>query len=121
MSSEFKWCASCGRKITWRKKWERDWESVRYCSKRCRGSKPGQPERALEASILESLAGSTSWERSDRLRERLGEDIEDAEARERFRCALRRLWVDGKIDSGQNRRAVSDPSTLRGAFEVKKR
>jgi hypothetical protein len=27
-------CAVCGRAITWRKKWERDWESVRYCSDR---------------------------------------------------------------------------------------
>lgn len=29
-------CASCGLPFTWRKKWERDWETVRYCSDRCR-------------------------------------------------------------------------------------
>lgn len=29
-------CAECGRTITWRKKWERDWESVKYCSEACR-------------------------------------------------------------------------------------
>ncbi|MCA1750178.1 MAG: DUF2256 domain-containing protein [Cryomorphaceae bacterium] len=29
-------CLSCGRPFAWRKKWERDWESVKYCSKRCR-------------------------------------------------------------------------------------
>ncbi|CAA9544168.1 MAG: Uncharacterized protein Caur_1846 [uncultured Thermomicrobiales bacterium] len=29
-------CATCGRPFTWRKKWARDWESVRYCSDRCR-------------------------------------------------------------------------------------
>ncbi|MDG1534679.1 MAG: DUF2256 domain-containing protein [Schleiferiaceae bacterium] len=28
-------CATCGRPFTWRKKWERDWENVKYCSKRC--------------------------------------------------------------------------------------
>ncbi|KQX65935.1 DUF2256 and DUF3253 domain-containing protein [Angustibacter sp. Root456] len=33
---EPKTCASCGRRIEWRKKWERDWESVRYCSTACR-------------------------------------------------------------------------------------
>jgi hypothetical protein len=29
-------CATCGRPFAWRKKWERDWTSVRYCSDRCR-------------------------------------------------------------------------------------
>ncbi|MEL6975063.1 MAG: DUF2256 domain-containing protein [Bacteroidota bacterium] len=29
-------CASCGRPCTWRKKWERDWENVKYCSVRCK-------------------------------------------------------------------------------------
>ncbi|MCC5926884.1 MAG: DUF2256 domain-containing protein [Bacteroidetes bacterium] len=31
-----KLCKSCGRPFTWRKKWERSWEEVRYCSERCR-------------------------------------------------------------------------------------
>ncbi|MEM7400216.1 MAG: DUF2256 domain-containing protein [Pseudomonadota bacterium] len=30
-------CPSCGRPFTWRRKWARTWESVRYCSRRCRG------------------------------------------------------------------------------------
>ncbi|PTM05833.1 MAG: DUF2256 domain-containing protein [Bacteroidetes bacterium] len=29
-------CAHCERPFTWRKKWERNWEEVRYCSERCR-------------------------------------------------------------------------------------
>ncbi|NNK09938.1 MAG: DUF2256 domain-containing protein [Flavobacteriaceae bacterium] len=32
-------CVQCGRPFSWRKKWERDWEEVRYCSERCRKSK----------------------------------------------------------------------------------
>ncbi|MEC8516902.1 MAG: DUF2256 domain-containing protein [Pseudomonadota bacterium] len=32
-------CVTCGRPFTWRKKWERDWEQVRYCSKRCAGKR----------------------------------------------------------------------------------
>ncbi len=31
-----KLCAVCGRPFTWRKKWARDWESVKYCSDACR-------------------------------------------------------------------------------------
>ena len=29
-------CAACGRPFEWRKKWERDWENVRWCSDACR-------------------------------------------------------------------------------------
>ena len=34
-----KTCLVCKRTFTWRKKWERNWENVKYCSKRCRGNK----------------------------------------------------------------------------------
>lgn len=34
-----KTCLTCGLPFTWRKKWERDWESVKYCSDRCRSGK----------------------------------------------------------------------------------
>jgi len=30
-------CAACSRPFSWRKKWARDWEQVKYCSKRCAG------------------------------------------------------------------------------------
>ena len=29
-------CAQCRLPFTWRKRWARDWEAVRYCSERCR-------------------------------------------------------------------------------------
>ncbi|MBU9699925.1 DUF2256 domain-containing protein [Rhodobacteraceae bacterium HSP-20] len=32
-----KTCACCGRPFVWRKKWEKVWDEVRYCSDRCRG------------------------------------------------------------------------------------
>ena len=35
-------CAACGKPFTWRKKWARDWESVRYCSDRCRSQGGGK-------------------------------------------------------------------------------
>ena len=38
-------CASCGRPFTWRKKWAKDWEQVKYCSDRCRGNRNGQSTR----------------------------------------------------------------------------
>ncbi len=34
-----KTCEACGLPFTWRKKWERDWENVKFCSDRCRGKR----------------------------------------------------------------------------------
>ena len=35
---EQKLCIACNRPFTWRKKWARDWDQVKYCSDRCRAS-----------------------------------------------------------------------------------
>ena len=29
-------CPVCGRPFAWRKKWEKVWDEVKYCSERCR-------------------------------------------------------------------------------------
>ena len=34
-----KTCATCGKPFTWRKKWEKVWDEVRYCSDRCRAGR----------------------------------------------------------------------------------
>jgi hypothetical protein len=31
-----KTCLACGKPFMWRKKWERDWQKVKFCSDRCR-------------------------------------------------------------------------------------
>ncbi|WP_336985965.1 DUF2256 domain-containing protein [Altererythrobacter aquiaggeris] len=39
-------CAACGLPFNWRRKWARDWDSVKFCSERCRRNKSagGKPE-----------------------------------------------------------------------------
>ncbi|MGY8905259.1 MAG: DUF2256 domain-containing protein [Burkholderiales bacterium] len=41
-------CLACGRPMTWRKAWAKNWEQVRYCSDTCRAKKttkiPPTPE-----------------------------------------------------------------------------
>ncbi|MGB0146901.1 MAG: DUF2256 domain-containing protein [Flavobacteriaceae bacterium] len=42
MKKEFlpqKTCMTCQRPFSWRKKWQKDWDEVRYCSERCRRNK----------------------------------------------------------------------------------
>ncbi|WP_422017727.1 DUF2256 domain-containing protein [Roseateles sp.] len=29
-------CMACGRAMTWRKAWARNWADVKFCSERCR-------------------------------------------------------------------------------------
>jgi len=35
-------CVVCDRPFTWRKKWEKVWDEVKYCSDKCRMSKKGK-------------------------------------------------------------------------------
>jgi hypothetical protein len=37
-------CQGCGRSFAWRKKWERCWDEVRFCSDRCRRERRPGPE-----------------------------------------------------------------------------
>lgn len=32
-------CSTCKKPFTWRKKWAKVWEEVKYCSERCRRNK----------------------------------------------------------------------------------
>ncbi len=41
-----KTCAACARPFSWRKKWARDWDQVRFCSDRCRAAGAKAPPSA---------------------------------------------------------------------------
>nr|WP_255742913.1 DUF2256 domain-containing protein [Belliella calami] len=38
-------CIVCNRPFSWRKKWEKNWDEVRYCSKKCQGNKKKAPQK----------------------------------------------------------------------------
>jgi len=40
-------CLNCGKPFAWRKKWERDWDRVKYCSERCRAKAQPAANTAL--------------------------------------------------------------------------
>ncbi|OUU24067.1 MAG: DUF2256 domain-containing protein [Planctomycetia bacterium TMED53] len=46
-------CLTCGRPFSWRKKWERNWDEVRYCSARC---KSATPKKSKKISLNEGTA-----------------------------------------------------------------
>tara|TARA_B100000700_G_C15036016_1_gene852857 strand:- start:2485 stop:2694 length:210 start_codon:yes stop_codon:yes gene_type:complete len=36
LNLETKVCENCYRSFAWRKKWERDWDEIKFCSKKCK-------------------------------------------------------------------------------------
>jgi len=114
-------CLTCGRRITWRKKWERDWENVRHCSDRCRGRKAEAQDSPLEAAILALLtsrARDATACPSEVARTEGGEQWRGL--MEPVREAARRLVAAGKLDILQGGRVV-DPSTAKGPIRLRLR
>lgn len=120
-------CIACGRAMQWRKSWSKNWNEVKFCSDRCRASKPGDTEQSLEESILLYLrnrgAGKTSC-LSDIARAIGGEGRDGWEGRysweelmDPLRKAARRLAARGEINIIQGG-VVVDGSTAKGPIQV---
>lgn len=113
-------CARCGRTITWRKKWEKNWDSVRYCSERCRKTRSSPQDEALEQAILQLLTqrarGSTICP-SEAARKVSPEGWR--ELMEPARQAARRLVSQGTVEITQKGKVV-DPSTAKGPIRIRK-
>lgn len=117
---EPKTCASCGRTIEWRAKWERNWHEVRYCSDACRRRKVTAADRELERAILELLgarAADATICPSEAARAVGGDDWPDM--MEPARRAARRLVAGGVVVITQGG-AVVDPSTARGPIRIRR-
>ena len=119
--SEPKTCVACGRTIEWRKKWERDWDQVRYCSTACRRHGVTDTDRALEASILDLLAARsrTSTICPSEAARAVGSDDGWRELMEPARRAARRLVAAGEVEVTQGGRVV-DPSTAKGPIRIRR-
>ncbi len=120
-------CASCARAFTWRKKWERDWEHVRYCSDRCRRRGVRPLDERLEAAILALLdtrAPGASICPSDAARAVAADDPGKAapddwrDLMEPARMAARRLVERGQAEITQGGRVV-DPTQAKGPIRVR--
>jgi len=114
-------CAVCGRTITWRKKWARDWDAVRYCSDACRRTRVGPTDQALEQSLLDLLAhrarGATVCP-SEAARA-IGGEHDWRPLMEPSRAAARRLVARGEVEITQGGRVV-DGSTAKGPIRVRR-
>jgi hypothetical protein len=115
---ETKLCAHCGRTMSYRKRWERCWNEIRYCGERCRRSSRHAHHGALERAILahlRSLPRTSSICPSEIARQQF-----PAAWRERMedvRSAARRLAAEGRIVVLQKGRAI-DAAAMRGPVRL---
>ncbi len=128
-------CASCGRTIEWRKKWERNWDDIRWCSQACRRRKITSTDAALETAIQDllstraltsSICPSEAARAVAATQARPGDtDAQDdgAEAwralMEPARAAARRLVAAGDVVITQKGKVV-DPSTAKGPIRIRR-
>jgi hypothetical protein len=115
-----KTCVRCGREITWRAKWAKNWPSVKYCSDACRKKKVQPVDSALEAAIVELLAGrarDASICPSEAARHVGGETWR--ELMEPARMAARRLVERGEVQITQGGQVV-DPSRAKGPIRIRR-
>ncbi|MGU3434131.1 DUF3253 domain-containing protein [Actinomycetes bacterium M1A6_2h] len=113
-------CASCGRRIEWRKKWERDWDNVKYCSTTCRKNSVTDTDHELEEQIrglLASRAATSSICPSDVARAVSPDDWRPL--MEPVRKAARRMVDAGEVEITQ-KGSVVDPSTARGPIRIRR-
>ncbi len=113
-------CEVCGRRIVWRKKWERDWDNIKVCSEACRKGRLDATDVALERAIMDVLAkrrGGATICPSEAARAVLSDGWEAL--MERARMAARRLVAKGSIEITQGGRAV-DGSTAKGPIRLRK-
>ena len=118
VTPEPKTCRSCGRRITWRRKWERNWDEVRYCSGSCRSRGVSDADRRLE-ELLRALLRTTSGGVTDVALARAADADAWRGQLEPARRAARRLVAAGEAELVQRGRVV-DPSTAAGTFTVRR-
>ena len=120
---EPKTCAACGRRIEWRKKWERDWDQVRYCSTACRRRGVSEVDTALEKAIVDLLTARAADKTicpSEAARQVGTEREKDwRELMEPARRAARRLVDAGTVEITQAGHVV-DPSTAKGPIRIRR-
>lgn len=111
-------CSKCGRIIEYRKKWEKNWDDVKYCSDKCRKNKNSDagllfeekiPKLLSERAATSTICPSEVLPAADKKNNLLMEEV---------RQAARRLVHKNKIVITQKNQIV-DPSDFKGPIRLK--
>ena len=116
-ADQWKVCPSCGRRFQWRKKWANSWDSVRFCSQRCRRHRPAMDESLAEDEIVALMGGKNGRIDSQALWAHFQRRF-SAVSREEVKSAARRLAHRGEVAWFRRGKRV-DPCTCTGDFELR--
>jgi len=124
MKIQVKFCIYCGREIQWRKKWQKTWGQIRYCSKACRYNGISEVDKKLEDTIIEilNIRGSHSSICPSEVARALSGNHDKKSWQhllEPARRAARRLAHQGNICILQGGKPV-DPANFRGPIRLAK-
>ncbi len=110
-------CVVCGREFNWRKKWERNWDSIKFCSDACRRSAKTLDDHYEKAilNLLNQRARGATICPSEVL---AADQKQNKSEMEKVRQAARRLVHDGQIEITQKGHVV-DPSEFCGPIRLK--
>lgn len=115
MNKDSKICQSCGRTIEYRKKWEKNWEQVKYCSQSCKSKKNSFDykdqilKRLNDQKIKSSICPSEVLPL---------EQKQDKEMMEHVRRSARLLAHEGLIEITQGNKPV-DPENFKGPIRLR--
>lgn len=112
---ETKICASCGRSIEYRKKWEKNWDSIKYCSDECRRNKNKFDYREAIISLLIERGPHKTICPSEVLPPELKQD---KIMMEHVRRSARLLASQDKIEITQGGKVV-EPTSFKGPIRLK--
>ncbi len=112
---ESKICSSCGRIIEYRKKWEKIWSSVKYCSDECRRNKNKYDYRQEILDLLNLRGPDKTICPSEVLPLELKQD---KTFMEHVRRSARLLADEGKIEITQSGKVVN-PQSFKGPIRLK--
>ena len=109
-------CIVCGCEIQWRKKWQDNWQRVKYCSRACRKAGLRDIDIKLETVIMDLLRSGkpgASICPSQAARAVVGNENERQwrPLMEPARRAARRLVHKGKISIMQGGKVVDPPNS----------
>ena len=118
-----KTCPVCGRDFQWRKKWQANWNKIKYCSRACRNRGLRDFDVRLEKVIMDLLNSSKKGATicPSQAARALLEGADEQRWRallEPARWAARRLVHQDKIRIMQGGKIV-DPSKFKGPIRLK--
>ena len=113
--NETKICSSCGRVIEYRKKWEKNWPEVKFCSDECRRNKNKFDYRQAILALLSERGPLKTICPSEVLPPELKQD---KVMMEHVRRSARLLAAESKIEITQSGKVV-DPASFKGPIRLR--